>query len=141
MSESNKRGDKMITKKTIALALLLMTGSVSVFAGSPEEEKEARYAELKKYKAERRAERDQMKQNPEGPADKEPGFWEREAERSGLGGSQNRIGSFFKNLNPVPFFKEQQEKYESRKAHSEAGHASEQAQWNAAPQSAVAATK
>lgn len=52
----------------------------------------------------------------ESTSEKKPGFWAREAERSGLGGSGSRMGSFFKNLNPGPFLQEQKRRYEERKA-------------------------
>jgi hypothetical protein len=107
---------------------------------SPQEEKEARYEEMKKIKQAQRDAREAEKSGT-GPVagKKEPGFWDREAERSGLSGA--RFGNFFKKLNPVPFFKEQQERYNERKAASGAYHASDRAQEVAAPQSAVAATK
>ena len=85
-------------------------------AMTPEEAKEARFKEVKAIKEKQRAEREAEKKNP--PAsqkDGQPGFWEKEGERSGLGGSGNRAGAFFKNLNPVPFFKEQDDRYQARK--------------------------
>jgi len=127
-------------KKSMALALLLMFACASVFAMSPQEEKKARYNEIKKIKDAQRAERDAEEgNNPSGvKGNREPGFWDREAERSGISGA--RMGNWFKNLNPVPFFKSKQDQYKERKAASEAGHASARAQAQASPQSAVAAT-
>ena len=128
-------------KKAVFLSLSLILVCATAFALSPEEEKQARYDEMKKIKAAQRETRIAGKEaRKEGRAEKgEPGFWDKEAERSGL----NRMSApnFFKNLNPAPFFQDQQEKFKARKAASEAGHASEQAQAHAAPQSAVAATK
>lgn len=47
------------------------------------------------------------------------GFWAREAKRSGV--SEWKPGNFIRNLNPAPFFKEQKERYEARKAQANAG--------------------
>ena len=44
-----------------------------------------------------------------------PGFWEKEAERSGFSQLNNRA-SFLSYLNPMPFFKTQDEQYKARKA-------------------------
>ena len=43
-------------------------------------------------------------------------FWSREGERSGLKDSTSSWGSFWTNLNPVKFFKDQQDAYNARKA-------------------------
>ena len=127
-------------KKAVVLSLILSFACASAFALSPEEEKNARYEEMKKIKTAQREAREAGKETrKEGKAEKtRPTFWDKEAERSGI--NRMSASNFFKNLNPAPFFKDQQEKYKARKAASEAGHASEQAQGNAAPQSAVAAT-
>ncbi|MGH7197167.1 MAG: hypothetical protein ACREH5_00265 [Candidatus Omnitrophota bacterium] len=127
-------------KKAVVLSLILSFASASAFALSPLEEKEARYEEMKKIKTVQREAREAKKagRKEEKMKKTEPGFWDKEAERSGLGRAS--ASNFFKNLNPAPFFRDQQEKYKARKAASEAGHASGQAQANASPQSAVAAT-
>ena len=127
-------------KKAIVLSLVLSFACANAFAVSPTEEQKARYEEMKKIKAAQREERVAGKAGQkEGKAEKrKPGFWDKEADRSGL--SRASASNFFKNLNPAPFFKDQQEKYKARKAASEAGHASDRAQAKAAPQSAVAAT-
>ena len=100
------------------LALFLMQATSPVFAQSPEELREVRFHEIKAIKDKQRAERDAKKKeliaNPNAPHEK--GFWEKEGERSGLGGNGNRFGTIMKNLNPVPFFKDQDEKYKARKA-------------------------
>lgn len=128
-------------KKIVVWTLFLMFACASVFAMSPQEEKKARYQEIKRIKDAQRAERDTEEgSNPSGvQGNKAPGFWDKEAERSGLSGA--RMGNWFKNLNPVPFFKNKQDQYNERKAASEAGHASARAQARASSQSAVAATK
>jgi len=105
---------------------------------SPEEEKQARYDEMKNIKQAQREAREAEKKNPELAAKKGPSFWDKEAERSGLNG--NRVGNFFHNLNPVPFFKDQTEKYKARKAASSAGNASDRARSVASANSAVAVT-
>jgi hypothetical protein len=43
-------------------------------------------------------------------------FWKNEGERSGLGNTGNRAGNFLRNLNPVPFFAEQDRRYKERQA-------------------------
>lgn len=126
-------------KKFVTLALLFSFVGTAAYALSPEEEKKARYNEMKQYKAQKRAERDGQAPTSEAKGPKTPGFWDKEAERSGLSGA--RFGNFFKNMNPVPFFKNQGEKYEARKAGSQAWHASDTAKEHASANSAVAATK
>jgi len=127
-------------KKIVVWTLFLALASAHAFAMSPEEAKKAHYEEVKKLKqAKREAKEAEKSGTGEAAAKKEPGFWDKEAERSGL--STARFGNFFKNLNPVPFFKQQQERYNERKATSGAYHASDRAKEVAAPQSAVAATK
>ena len=105
-------------KKVIAGILFLMFFAFHgvSFAVTPEEAKQAHFKEMKEIKDKQRAEREAEKKNPSPSQNKGPGFWEKEAERSGLGGSGSRMGTFVKNLNPVPFFKEQKEKYNARKA-------------------------
>ena len=105
---------KKITTGILLLMSLTFYG-VS-HAMTPEEAKEAHFKEMKAIKEKQRVAR-QEKKTTATPAEKNaPGFWEKEGERSGLGGSGSRAGQFFKNLNPVPFFKEQRERYETRKA-------------------------
>lgn len=94
---------------------LIFTGSGWASTVSPEEAREAHRNQMRKIKAEQRTAREAARNNPQAAADKAPGFWEREGERSGLGMSGERAKGFFKNLNPVRFFKEQEEKYEARK--------------------------
>ncbi len=97
-------------KKGIILAISLSV----ILAANAFAEKDAHYLEIKKYKD---AQREAKKNAPaSSSATHEKTFWEKEGERSGLGGSGNRMGSFVKNLNPVPFFKSQKEAYDARKA-------------------------
>mgnify|MGYP001591209862 CR=1 FL=1 len=105
-------------KKVVASVLFLSFFAFhgASFAVTPEEAKEARFKEVKAIKEKQRLEREAEKKNPSVKEKGQPGFWEKEGERSGLGGSGTRTGNFLKNLNPVPFFKEQKEKYEARKA-------------------------
>ena len=86
------------------------------YALTPEEAKEAHFKEVKEIKEKQRQERSAIKAGSSSAEKKAPGFWEKEGERSGLGGSGSRVGKFVKNLNPVPFFKEQRERYNARKA-------------------------
>lgn len=108
-------------KKVITLSLLLMVVCASAFARAVEGPDAVRHAhreEMKKIKAAQRETKAAKASRGDAEAKKAPGFWEREGERSGLGSSGNRAGAFFKNLNPVPFFKEQQERYNARKTAS-----------------------
>lgn len=58
----------------------------------------------------------QRKNTPQGQA---KGFWAKEAERSGLNQwAPSKMGNAFGNLNPVRFFKDQQDKYNARKTGS-----------------------
>lgn len=101
-------------KKAFALALFL-----ALFCGSfafAAERGTAEYERLKEYKRAQREEREAQKANPEAGARKGKSFWQKEGERSGLGGTGSRIRGIFKDLNPMPFLKEQQEKYNARKA-------------------------
>lgn len=126
-------------KKFVTLALLFSFVGTAAYALSPEEEKQARREEIKQYKAQKRAAREGQGVQTQAQGEKKPGFWDKEAERSGISGA--RVGNWFKNLNPVPFFKNQGEKYEARKAGSQAWHASDSAKEHASANSAVAATK
>ena len=54
---------------------------------------------------------DAQRQAPKGET-----FWDREWKRSRLGESSNGTGGFLKSLNPMPFLKDQQDKYNARKA-------------------------
>ena len=88
--------------------------AVSAFASqmSPDEARAAHRAEVKVIKKAQREARADVKNTPRGQAN---GFWKREAERSGFA----NIGSPAKilgNLNPVPFFKEKNDRYKARKA-------------------------
>ncbi len=93
------------------LAVALLAGGTSAYAGNAND---PHYQEIKALKEKQRAEREANRKNPP-PVDKNS-FWHKEGERSGLGDTGNRAGSFLKNLNPAPFFKKQQEKYNERKA-------------------------
>lgn len=101
-------------KKAVMLALLAAFVCGQALALSPAEEKEARYQEMKKIKDAQRQVRD-TKKSAAPATEKKDTFWTREGERSGLGNSGNRAEQFLKNLNPVPFFKDQQDKYNARK--------------------------
>ena len=103
-------------KLTAGVLFLLLFGFQGVSqAFTPEEAKEAHFKEMKELKEKQRVAREAEKKNPVASQNKAPGFWDKEGERSGLGGSGNRMGTFVKNLNPVPFFKEQKERYDARK--------------------------
>ncbi len=101
-------------KKIVGTMLVVfMAWGTCAFAGDVSD---PHYQEMKKLKEQQRTERLANKKNPQ-PENKS-GFWHKEGERSGLGGSGNRMGNFVKSMNPAPFFKNQQEKYNARKAAS-----------------------
>ena len=99
----------------------ILASAVPVFAESPEEAKKRQYQEIKAIKDKQRLEREARKSGKTAsgvPAEesKAAKFWKKEGERSGLGNPGERMGNVFKNLNPVPFFKDQKERYNARKA-------------------------
>ena len=96
---------------TAVLALALMSWGTCVFAGDAND---PHYQEIKKLKAQQRADREANRSNPK--SEDKSSFWYKEGQRSGLSNTGSGAGNFFKNLNPVPFFKNQQERYNSRKA-------------------------
>ena len=104
---------KKFMAAVLFLSFLAFHGVAS--AMSPDEAQKTRYQEMKAIKDKQRLEREAEKKNPSAKSNGQPGFWAKEGERSGLGGSSSRAGTFFKNLNPVPFFKEQQDRYNTRK--------------------------
>ena len=94
-------------KKAVIMAFCLVFTSTAFAAERGSEE----YKKISEYKKAQRA----AKANPAASVSKEKGFWEKEGERSGLGGSGSRVGTFIGSLNPVPFLKDQNEKYKTRK--------------------------
>ena len=100
-------------KKIVVWVLFLMLVSTVSFAAT---RGTAEYEKIKEYKKAQRAKEEAIKKDPSLAEKKEPGFWDREAKHSGLGGTPSKMSNFFKNLNPAPFFKEQEEKYNARKA-------------------------
>lgn len=107
-------------KKLTALFLmvLILGAALPVSAMTPKEQEQARRQEMKVIKDRQRAEKEARKLAKEAGKETphEKSFWEKEGERSGLGNSGNGIGQFVRNLNPAPFFKDQEEKYKARKA-------------------------
>ena len=103
-------------KKVIAGSLFIMLVAVhGAFAMTPEEQKKAQYQEMKKIKDAQREARANKKANAVSTPKAET-FWDREAKRSGLSETGSGMGQWVHNLNPVPFFKDQQEKYNARKS-------------------------
>ena len=93
----------------IFIALVVLISASSAMAaerGTPE------YERLKEYK---KAQREGKGTPGAASGKKAPGFWEKEGERSGLGSTGSNVGNFFRNLNPAPFFKNQEERYQQRK--------------------------
>ena len=92
------------------LAVALLAGGSTAYAGNAND---PHYQEIKALKEKQRAEREANRKNP-GPVDKNS-FWYKEGQRSGLGDAGAKTGNFLSRLNPAPFFKRQQEKYNERK--------------------------
>ena len=104
-------------KKVIVVGLFLIFITTNAFAAvnntGPDAERNAHREEVKALK---KAMHDKQAAAPKADAaNKGEGFWEKEGKRSGLGGGQNRFGNLVKNLNPAPFFKDQQARYDARK--------------------------
>ena len=106
-------------KKSVLLSVLLVLAlAAPLFAADavgPDAEREAHYQEMKAIKA---AQREAHKKDAGATAQSSNGFWHKEAERSGLSRLGN-AGNWFQNLNPMPFFKSQDEQYKARKAAQE----------------------
>lgn len=107
-------------KKTITIAVLLGLACATAYADTaavmgPDSMRQMHRQELI---AERKAKGDMpMKTAPAQEGNKEPGFWQKEGERSGMNRwSIGGAGNFVRSLNPVPFFQEQDKKYKERKA-------------------------
>ena len=103
-------------KKVIALLSLSVFVCASALAAEgPEAERQQHREEMKKIKQEMRQKRQANPASAKVPT-KMDRFWQKEGERSGLGNTGGRMGHWFKNLNPMPFFKNQDEQYKARKA-------------------------
>jgi hypothetical protein len=97
----------------VMMAVMLAGATASIAAET------ATYDEMKAIKARQRQEREAKKsaiQSGTYQETKMQKFWKNEGERSGLGSSKERVGTFFSRLNPAPFFARQREQYEARKA-------------------------
>ena len=103
-------------KKAMALFLFLTMVSAPAFAEAvmmgPDAMRQEHRAELIQQ---RKARGDSGKPAAQASGNKEPGFWQKEGERSGLSNSGNRINQFFSALNPAPFFQDQEKRYNERK--------------------------
>jgi hypothetical protein len=97
--------------RLFVLALFLFQGVEAAWAV---ERGTAEYERLKEYKRMQREKRASGQQH--GPSSKGPGFWDKEAVRSGLSDVKQNTANFFKKINPSPFFREQNERYQARKA-------------------------
>ena len=103
-------------KKGIAfLSLFIFIGTTAFAAEGPDAARRQHREEMKKIKQEMREHRKETEAVKKEPSKMEQ-FWKKEGERSGLSGSGNKMGGWFKNLNPMPFFKNQGEQYNARKA-------------------------
>ena len=103
-------------KKITALFLFIMFMSTAAVFAEPVGEDASRQAHRAEMKEIKKAQKERKAQVKNEPASKWNNFWQKEAERSGLADKKNGAGKFFSNLNPVPFFKQQSEQFEARKA-------------------------
>lgn len=100
-------------KKVITMMAVVMAFSaVPAYAANT-----ASYEEMKAIKKAQREKREAEKNNPAAkPETKWSKFWKNEGERSGLAQTGGGAGTFFRSLNPAPFFKSQEEQYNARKS-------------------------
>ena len=104
-------------KKRFILTLSFIfatTGAFAVEKIGPDAARAQHREEMKKIKAEMRQKKEANPQTAK-TSSKMDEFWSREKQRSGFGGAGDRMGSWMKNLNPMPFFKNQDEQYKARK--------------------------
>ncbi len=109
-------------KKIITFSIIaILAAAPAVHARAVEGPDAARHARRAELIAERRAQGPAAESTraakPAGDS-KMAKFWKNEGERSGLGDSGSRMGNFFRSLNPGPFLRNQEKRYEERKAAS-----------------------
>ena len=113
-----KKAIVLLSIFTLMSAASCLTGR-QVFAEvmkiGPDAEREARREQMKSIKQQMRQKESTAPKGPKTPS-KWDNFVAKEGERSGFAHSGDGAGKFFKNLNPAPFFKNQQERYNERKA-------------------------
>ena len=105
-------------KRVIALLSMFVFLSASAYAVErvgPDAAREAHRQEMKKIKDAQRQNRKSSTDTAKTPS-KMDEFMKKEGDRSGLGSMGERMGNWTKNLNPMPFFKQQNEAYKARKA-------------------------
>ena len=103
-------------KKWILVVFCLALTSSTAIAAEPvgyDAQRHMHRMEMTKIK---NAQREVKKTTPASAQKNAPGFWEKEGERSGLGGGGSKISTFVGSLNPVPFLKDQNAKFKARKA-------------------------
>lgn len=104
-------------KKAIFAVLAMSLVCTGAYA-DPKADAEKRYQEVKAIKDAQRAAREKQKKDGQASgAPKEKTFWEKEGERSGLSRmNPGGAAGWMQNLNPMPFFKSQDEQFKARKA-------------------------
>ena len=100
----------------IVLSMFLSATAFAAKVDGPDTARHMHREEMKKIKTAQRAARKTEDRVKSSEPSKWGRFWKKEGERSGLGNTGSGTGTFFKNLNPVPFFKKQEERYEARKS-------------------------
>ena len=112
LAESKTKKENKVKKVIIPVLVLLLACGHAFAAVGADAEREAHRKEMKVIKD---AQRVAHQNQPKVDKNKAPGFWDKEAERSGFSRVGNP-GGFLKNLNPMPFFKSQDEQFRARKA-------------------------
>ena len=100
-------------KSLLVVFVLVFSLGPLGFAMTPDEARKAHYEEVKKL---RETQRQNRSTSVSTPGEHKETFWDREAKRAGFADTGNNVTTLIKNLNPVPFFKSQQERYEARRA-------------------------
>ena len=104
----------MRKKTTGSFLLVFLAACTAAWAMTPDEARQAHRQEMKQIK---QAQHEAKKSNPApaGPS-KWDIFWKKEGERSGVGQTGSGASNLLSRLNPLPFLRDQQDKYNARKA-------------------------
>jgi hypothetical protein len=103
-------------KKIMILALMMafvVSQAYAVTDNSPSAVEREHRKEMKKVKD---AQREARRNAPPKAKSDENSFWAKEGVRSGFTQTGDGMKNVFTNMNPVPFFKSQEDAYKARKA-------------------------
>ena len=102
-------------KKVVLFVLSALCVSSVVMAAEPVGNDAARKMHRMEMKKIKQSMHETAKTQPQTTPSQGKGFWEKEGERSGLGNSGSGVSNFISQLNPAPFFRDQNAKYKARK--------------------------